>query len=380
MNRSRLIFLVIVGLALAVVLVGVVMDRMGDSDSGGSNQSENRGPIRFTVAVNPLAEKWIRSAAQSFNNQRRQVDGRVIEISLDVQDSLPLWSSPGQWSLANHPLVWIPEMSPAVEWANQTGLRYSVLQPSLASTVMLWGAPADRAVVIQNEYGGLNWMSVQQVSVDGWGQTGVQAGWGRFPKPGFAQPDRYTSGLAAMLIAVAEFNQQAALDGSQFDNQALTNWLRPVIANVPGFATLGAHPAESIATRGTSVADIALLPESEWLVNYRSLTTKVNGLTFAYPAYQFWFDFPFAVWDDDEVPAQDRAAAQNFLNFLLSSDQQRQAASFGLRQADGTPAAAALFQAAESAGVSAIRPSGDPLQLPSRSDMLSFVNRNWTAF
>jgi hypothetical protein len=332
------------------------------------------------VAVSPLAREWVEGAVQSYNGQRHQVDGRVVEITLEVQDGLPIWSTPGKWSTVTHPLIWIPEISAAVGYANEVGLRFSVLHPSLVSTVMMWGAPADRAQVIASRYGGLDWSSVQQASTLSWEEIGGSTEWGFF-KPGFAQPDRYTSGMAALLVAAAGFHNQAALNTSMLDDPALVSWLKPVVESVPDFATLGASPAETMAARGASVADVALLPESEWLANYRGLTSKVGSMTFVYPAYQFWFDFPFTVWDGADVSQQERTAAQDFLSFLLSDDQQRRAANFGLRQADGLPAAFTLFDQATSAGVLPGKPGGEPIQLPTlRNELLSFLNRNWTAF
>ncbi|MBI5960182.1 MAG: hypothetical protein HY866_15685, partial [Chloroflexi bacterium] len=217
MTRSRLIFLLIVGAAIIVVVAGVILDQAGTNDSNETtdlNSSEDKGPIEFTVAVSPLAEDWVKSAVQSFNGRRQQVGGRVIEIQLEVQDSLPIWSSPGAWSLVDHPLVWIPEMTAAVEYGNETGLQYSVLNPSIASTVMLWGAPADRAQAIQTQFNQLDWHSIQEASTTSqWDQMGGQAAW-RFFKPGFAQPDRFTIGMAAVLVAAAEYHNQALLDSA----------------------------------------------------------------------------------------------------------------------------------------------------------------------
>ena len=383
MSRSRLIFLVIVGAALVVVLAGVLMDQLGGQDSGqDSGGGTGKGPLEIRVAVSPLVKDWVESAVQAYNGQRRQVGGRVVEIQLEVQDSLPIWSTPGKWSAASHPLIWIPEMSAAVQYGNAVGLRFSTLQPSLASTVMMWGAPTDRAQVIERQYGDLSWASVQQASaVSSWVQIGGQADWGRFFKPGFAQPDRYTSGMAALLVAAAERQNSGALTAAALNDPALIGGLKPVFESVPSFPALGASPAETIAARGASVADVALLPESEWLVNYSGLTSRVGAMTFVYPAYQFWFDFPFAVWNGADVTQQERNAAQDFLNFLMSDDQQRRAANVGLRRADGTPAVTGLFDQAMSAGVLSSKPGGEPIQLPAaRNDLLTFVNRDWTAF
>ncbi|MBN1562552.1 MAG: substrate-binding domain-containing protein, partial [Anaerolineae bacterium] len=320
MNRSRLVFLIIVGAALLIVGGGVLLDQMGtkldsESDSGESSATDTT-PIMLTVAASPIGVDWIEQAAQTYNGVRRRIEGRIVEVRVTQQDSLPVWNSTGTWSIRDHPIVWIPETTAAVAYAGEVGLDFAIREASLASTVMIWGAPAERADVLINEYGQINWTSVQQASVDGaWSALGGNPAWG-YVIPGFAQPSRYMSGIAALLIASAEFHDQAALDAGSLNDQALIDWLRPVFESVPNFATLGTYPAQAIATRGTSAADIALLPESEWLANYQGLTTKVGALTFVYPAYQVWLDFPFAVWDGPATTETERAAADDFLAFL----------------------------------------------------------------
>ncbi|MBN1680235.1 MAG: substrate-binding domain-containing protein [Anaerolineae bacterium] len=384
MNRSRLAFLLIVGAAVILVGAGVVLDQLDNSststNSGDAEETNNTTAVTLTLAVSPVGADWIEAAGKTYNAERRRVNGRVVEIRVTQQDSLPVWNSPGAWSARDHPVIWIPEMAQAVTYAHEVGMDFSIRQPSLASTVMLWGAPSDRAQVLTGQFDTFNWTSVQQASAASlWEAIGGESDW-RFFKPGFAQPDRYMSGVAALLIATAEFHGQPDLNAALLNDPALIKWLKPVFESVPNFASLGVYPAQAIATRGTSVADVALLPENEWLVNYKSLTTKVGALTLVYPDYQVWFDFPFAVWDGAEITDQERAAADDFLNFLLSDQQQRQAAAFGLRGADGVPAEPTLFDEAASAGVSAIRPPGERIQLPSRNDITPFVNRDWTAF
>ena len=382
MNRSRLMFLLIVGAALLLVGGGILLDQLDQSsstDSGGGDAPDTTA-ITLRVAVSPLGAGWIEAAAQAYNSERPRVNGRAVEVRVTRQDSLPVWDSPGTWSVLDHPAVWIPALAQSVEYANEVGMEFVVRQPSLASTVMLWGAPADRAQVLSAQFGQVNWAAVQQASAEAeWANIGGQADW-RFVTPGFAQPDRYTSGIAALLIATAGFHGQAELDAALLDDPALIDWLKPVFESVPSFSSLGAYPAKEIATRGTSVADVALLPESEWLVNFQGLESKVGPLSFVYPAYQVWFEFPFAVWDGADMTEEERAAADDWLDFLVGDTQQQQAAAFGLRNTIGIPTDTALFDAASLAGVSASRPAGATIQMPSRNDLTPFVNRDWTAF
>jgi ABC-type sulfate transport system substrate-binding protein len=88
-----------------------------------------------------------------------------------------------------------------------------------------------------------------------------------------------------------------------------------------------------MASRGATVADYALLPESQWLESAAGLAD--DGFSFSYPAYQFMLDFPITRWDDTQTTDMQRAAVQSFADFLLGEKGQALAIQHGLRPVSG---------------------------------------------
>jgi ABC-type sulfate transport system substrate-binding protein len=157
------------------------------------------------------------------------------------------------------------------------------------------------------------------------------------------------SGLAAVLTAAADYSDETALSAAQTSLIEFRNWFEPVLESVPNFNSLGASPAETLAARGASVGDIALLPESEWLVNLRGTLVGGDAVRLSYPEYNFLFDFPLARWIDAEAAPETGSAVAQFAGWLTSAAQQTAAQGYGLRPAAGTPTGE-RFTAAERYG------------------------------
>ena len=76
------------------------------------------------------------------------------------------------------------------------------------------------------------------------------------------------------------------------------------------------------------------MPESQWLSNYTAINDR-DAITFYYPDNTVVLDFPYAVWAGDETTDDERAAAEQFGEFLMSDAQQNAAGQSGLRPANG---------------------------------------------
>jgi len=109
--------------------------------------------------------------------------------------------------------------------------------------------------------------------------------------------------------------------------------MEAIVASVPNFQTLGSNPAAAMASRGTSVAEIALLPEVLWL-NSLSDLNKSDPITFSYPATQFILDFPLAMWDDNNTDDTTKLAVQAFADYVTGVGQ-KTVAKYGLRPISG---------------------------------------------
>jgi ABC-type Fe3+ transport system substrate-binding protein len=158
------------------------------------------------------------------------------------------------------------------------------------------------------------------------------------------------SGVGVLLTAAASQSGSTTITRDVINDPAFDSWFQPIYDSVRNAERIGGSPAEQMATRGTTIADFALLPESQWLQSISDLAP--DGVTFSYPAYQFILDFPVSVWEDAGTTAIDRAAVQSFANFLLSAEGQALAVQNGLRPANSEPdTSATLFVDAQAYGI-----------------------------
>ncbi len=333
-------------------------------------------PLEVTLAVDPLAEKWVQEAVNSLNATNPLVNGATrIQVKLVTIDDLTVWTSDRPWTADNHPVAWIPAASLSARYASESGLPLEVVTPSLARTPLVWGGYASRLAVLDvPSTSGLDWEQVAAAAAaESWVNLGGSADW-QFVKLAFAQPNRKISGLAVLLSGASAYHQSAALDNAMLRDTAFRDWMLPVIASVPSFSTLGADPALTMQQRGTSTAEIALLPEVQWLNSLNTSPGITDPIQFSYPAYQVMMDFPLVRWNDSLTTDTDRAAVAALQNWLLADAQQTRAVALGLRPAQGEPdTTAALFAAGLPYGIQVQPDYGQLVQPPSRSDVQGLI-------
>ncbi|MEO1645563.1 MAG: substrate-binding domain-containing protein, partial [Chloroflexota bacterium] len=158
------------------------------------------------------------------------------------------------------------------------------------------------------------------------------------------------AGVAALSTSVASLNEETTITLADVNSAEFTTWFSPLRDSMLNSERLSGNPAQVMASRGTSAADFALLPESQWLTELDTLTSD-NTFIFAYPAYQMALDFPVAIWRDTQTSSNENAAVQSFTNFLLS-DGQAIALAYGFRPANTVlDDSATLFNDAMAAGI-----------------------------
>jgi hypothetical protein len=328
-------------------------------------------PREFTVAVNPLAADWVRATVNNFNASEPLINAtQRIQFNVTVIDDLPVWQGSQSWTPENHPTAWIPASAASVTYLSD---RYTVLTTSLAHTPLVWGGYASRVNVLTHEGAEpFDWAAVQKAAdAEAWSAIGGDSRW-QFVKLAFGRADQAMSGLAALFSGAAAFSNTANISGVTGAND-FRDWMQPIVESVPNFQTLGADPAAAMA-RGPSTVEIALLPESQWLLNLNGLTDD-EQIIFSYPTYQFLLDFPLAVWNDNTSATADERAAVTALNtWLLKASEQNTLAQYGLRPAQGSPAStAALFTQAVSYGIQLEPDLSQIVQAPPRTEAQGLV-------
>jgi hypothetical protein len=323
----------------------------------------------------------VRDAANSFNTRQLVVNAnRRVAVNVISVEDIDVWNNKTNWSdgalgTTTRPTLYIPAYSGTSKYIREDGrLPMEELRSSAAVTVMVWGGYRDRveALIDYSQFGFDFQPIARSAARESWGAIGGDASWG-FMDLAFSPPDQTVPGVAVMLIGAATYQQNPVLFGEHLRDPGFREWMAPVLLSVPNFNTLGANPAEAIAQRGDSVADIALLPESQWLLNLRGEITA-DRFMFAYPEYQVPLDFPIMIWSSTSVNPDERAAAEAFDNWLLDETRQRRAFDFGLRAVHfEVDDSARLFVTGESFGIQRRPDFGTTIVNPAKSDVQSML-------
>lgn len=322
------------------------------------------------VAVDPLAKAWAEAAIADLNATDPVVSTRQIRFVVVETDDLKVWNGQDRWTNENHPDAWIAASSASVQYALSDGLPLVVETPSLARTPLVWGGYKSRVDALVKG-GELDWNSLAAVDInENWSAFGGQSDWG-FLKFGLAQPGSKIGGLAAL------FSAAGTLGASSVNDQQFRNQLLPVIKAV-NFTTLGADPVATMVGRGTSVVEIGIFPEVQWLNSLSDERPGTDPIVLNYPAYQFVLDFPLVRWQNEQTPA-DRAAAVDMLNkWLLRPDYQAEAKAFGLRPATSEPTPTDdLFRSGVAFGIAYNPDFGQAVPAPSNNDVSGLIQ--WVA-
>jgi hypothetical protein len=409
MNRTRLVFIAIVVAALAIVGIGLFVNRTGSTPADAGLTVERPEAVKIRVVTALPVEPWVRSAGEDFNQAGLTVDGVPIEVEVVAMDGL---TALGRWDrnefgslpadtrpedltdaeraqLASFPTAWIPDSRYLVELANaayKERLGRDVFLTDgeyrarpIAISLFAWGLYNSRAEVLEAKYGDIDWSSIHDAAVasGGWPELGGEPAWGFF-KLVVPNPNRNAGGLAAMIAMAGEYYGRTDISVEDVTNPEFQAWLKELMGAVTDFSGASAYTAEDFALFGYSVGDGGQLLESDLLQNMQGILNRwEDPLKLYYPNYLTWFDFPFAVWVGPETSALQKNAALEFQKFLLSPEQQAKALAYGLRPANpDVPVDAteeSLFVKWQDQGVQSVVPRTTAMRSPDRDVLLALL-------
>lgn len=333
---------------------------------------QNQPAQSFTLAVNPLAEDWLRDAAVRFNDSTPIVGTTRVAITITTVDDYDVWNGNTGWGPRDHPIGWLPSSSAALGYIPQS-LPFELETASTARTPLVWGGFADRVEVItQAGQRPFDWEAVQQTTAAlRWSELGVSGG---NINMAILNVESATGGLGALLTAFADYADMTTPDPALINDAAFMEWYQPLVDSLLNSQRIstGGDPAATMAARGNTFADFALLPEVQWLGSLDTLSEA--GFTFNYPSYQFVLDFPLVLWQDAQTTDLERGTVAAFGDFLLRDSAQDLAVSYGLRPVAGEPDVAAdLFVQGQAYGIVIEPEYGFVLPAPSRNGATAFI-------
>jgi Ca-activated chloride channel family protein len=388
MNRTRIIFFVIIGLAIILVVGGVIWSQLSTDESSPIEPVAQDETLEVSiVAALPVAE-WIQEAAAQFNEEQHTLEGHPIRVSVTPMDGLVAKGRYEKDEMDPLPTAWIPDSRYLVELVNvvyKERLGRDVFLTDgeyrarpLATSLLTWGIYDSRAGVLEGQYGDISWNTIHDAAIapGGWGELGGENDWGYF-KLAIPSPRKNVSGLQAMVAAAGEYYGKTNISVEDVTDPEFQAWLGEIMSSMSDLSG-GTYTAADLALFGYTTGDAGLLLESDLLVNMQGLQTRwAEPMRIVYPEYVTWFDFPFTVWMGPETTALEKNAALEFEKYLLTETVQQGALAYGLRPANPevpVTGQASLFDQWADQGVLGVVPRTTAMRSPDR-DVLQALLR-----
>jgi hypothetical protein len=396
MNRTRWIFFAIVGMAVLIVVVGVIVLAPSSGDeytSPGREEIDTNQAVEVSVVTALSIEPWIRDAASQFNQDRHILEdtGQPINVTIIPMDGLAAKSRLEREEMDPMPTAWIPDSRYLTELVNATfkeRLGRDVFLTDgeyrgrpVAITLLAWGIYESRAQALEQTYGAINWQVIHDAAVnpDGWDALGGEEEWGFF-KLAISNPRKNVSGLAAMVAAAGGYYERTGISVEDVNGNDFQDWLAEIMSSMSDLSG-GTYTVQDLALFGYTTGDAGQLLESDLLLNMGGIQTRwADPLRIVYPQYVTWFDFPFTVWIGPETTASQKNAALVFEDYLLSDPIQQRALAYGLRPVSPNvpvDGADSLFIRWESQGAQTVIPRTTAMRSPDRDvlqDLLRFFD------
>ncbi|GIV53476.1 MAG: VWA domain-containing protein [Candidatus Kapaibacterium sp.] len=289
--------------------------------------------ITITIAYSPEKDKWLTEQISRFNEQRLTVNDRRVRV-----EGINKSSGAARTEIKNGTLqvtVWSPSASTWLEVLKQeTGNQNVAISNKplvLTPVVIAMWQPMAEAMGWPNKP--IGWKDILDLTNDpqGWGRFGHPE-WGRFSW-GHTDPEISTTALSTL---IAEFyaatGKREGLTIADVQSEEATRFIRDLGRSIKHYGYNTLIFSENMKKFGMSY--ISAFPMEEiTLIDFNKFNPPPTPLVAIYPAEgTFWHDNPFIIMAS--ATTDERDAAEQFYEFLLSEESQRAAMSFGFRPAN----------------------------------------------
>ncbi|MFN8595483.1 MAG: hypothetical protein U0559_04780 [Anaerolineae bacterium] len=197
MNRTRLIFFGVIGLAIVIVAIGLITRATGSTNNPIAPAASN-DPIELRIVTALPIEQWVTEAANAYNAEARKLDGRPVHVTIIPMDGLTALNRYDSASFEQTPTAWIPDSRYLVELANaayKDRLGRDVFLTDgeyrakpIALSLFAWGlyGTARRGAGSEIRHDRLKIIHDAAIAAGGWPELGGDAAWGFF-KSGCAE-------------------------------------------------------------------------------------------------------------------------------------------------------------------------------------------------
>ena len=315
-------------------------------------QGSPAGTIQLNIAYSTEKAQWLQAAVAAFNNSSQatlESLGKTIQPvlldnsgSLDIGDKIlsgavtpVIWSPASRLELNRLNYQWMKAHNSQEIIPASTDLApQSLVQSPIALAV--WQTRAD---ALRAKASVIDWDSVHMaVMGKGWSDFG-HPDWGHITL-GQTYPYLSNSGLLAITLMAYAYAQKT--NGPQFlsasyinNNPGLWNYIQVFENAVGGFGQSSeTYFTGTILPEGHNHSITITYENLVLLYQHQAMQSGGEPLEIFYPSQEAVSDHPFAVLDAPWVSDEQKSAAKQFRQFLLSHDQQIQALKYGFRPSD----------------------------------------------
>ena len=318
-----------------------------------------RTPVVVTLWYGTEKEAWLKDAVARFAATNPTLDGRPIQIALKGLGSREIAErvAQKQWGSDTPPTVISPASSLWIEllkdeWPKRGNSRPIVATGAdapqlLVLTPLVMAIWEKRAQALWNDSATNFWMEVHDALADPRGWPGhispdaspevkqEAATWG-FVKFGHTSPLKSNSGAQTLiLLAYGYHNKTGKLTNADILDPGFQKWFLDIENSVLEFGDSTGTFMNNMVLFGPSKYDFAMIYENLAIESIDKAQGRWGDtLRVVYPPATLFSDHPYATLVGDWTTPEQRAAAGQFRQFLLSRPIQELALQYGFRPAD----------------------------------------------
>jgi len=297
------------------------------------------GPaVQIGIAYGTEKQRWLQWAVGEFSGTPA---GQRIKVNLIPKGSL----EGAQAILAGDQTinVWSPASALyedvfTQEWQLQRGAPPFVRKEALALSPMVFVMWAERYDAFVARYHDVTFVTLGQALREpaGWDAIAKKPEWGVF-KFGHTHPNQSNSGLMTLALMAYDFHKKdRGLTLKDILNPEFQTWMNGIESATTGMSNSTGNMMRDMVLRGPSSFDALCVYESVVIDYLKSAEGRWGELRVAYPARNAWNDNPYYVLNAPWSAPEQRAAAGEFLDFLLSEPIQRESLKHGFRPGNPT--------------------------------------------
>ena len=307
-----------------------------------AREAERKGiSVRVSLLYGTEKERWLKAAVAEFAKRRPEIGvdlkglGTVDAVRMigDGSEKPVVWSPADEIALNLLDAEWsLAKGSPIVERSGDLAPEPLVVTPLV---MIAWEARA-KVMAAAGKGDPADWRVVHALATSpkGWLGIGGPAEWG-YVKPGHTAPNASNSGLQTIvLMAYAYHRKSSGLRPADILDEGFQKWMREIEGSVGKFGTSSGTYMKDMILYGPSKYDLIWNYESVAIGDMAAAQGRWGNLSVYYPNPTLWSNHPFAVLKGDWVSPEQRTAAKELRDFLLTQEIQSSALGFGFRPAN----------------------------------------------